>query len=265
MNIIVCIKQVPGTTKVAINPQTNTLMRQGIENIINPFDAYALEEGVRLKERFGGKVTVLSMGPPQAEAILREAISCGADEAILIGDAAFAGSDTLATSYTLSRAITKINPSLGKDDLIICGRQTIDGDTAQTGPETAETLGINFISYVSKVEDINDGTMRVQRMIEEGHEILETSLPALITVVKEINVPRLPSLRGKTKAKSAVITNWNAEALEVDKQRVGRTGSPTWVVKIFSPQRTRTGEVLQGSPEEQIESLIKKLKGSQLI
>jgi len=261
MNILVCVKQVPGTTKVKINPETNTLMRQGIENIINPFDTYALEEGVRLKERYGGKVTVISMGPPQAEAILREAISCGADEAILIGDAAFAGSDTLATSYTLSRAINKV-----KDyDLIICGRQTIDGDTAQVGPETAETLGIAFVSYVSKVEDISNGQMRVQRLIEEGHEIIETTLPALITVVKEINVPRLPSLRGKAKAKSAVITNWNAQALETDKDRVGLTGSPTRVVKIFSPQRTRTGEMLPGSPEDQIDSLIRKLKGSQLI
>src|SRR3989338_6926691 len=164
MNIFVCLKQVPGTTKVEIDPQTNTLVIQGIKNVVNPFDTYALEEGVRLKERYGGKVTVLSMGPPQAEAILREAISCGADEAILIGDAAFAGSDTLATSYTLSQAIQKINPSPGKDDLIICGRQTIDGDTAQVGPETAEALGIAFISYVSKVEDVSNGTMRVQRM-----------------------------------------------------------------------------------------------------
>jgi electron transfer flavoprotein beta subunit len=261
MNILVCVKQVPGTTKVNINPETNTLMRQGIENIMNPFDTYALEEGVRLKERLGGKVTVVSMGPPQAEAMLREAISCGADEAILIGDRAFAGSDTLATSYTLSQAIKKY-----KDyDLIICGRQTIDGDTAQVGPETAEILGISFISYVSKVEDIADGVIRVQRLIEEGHEILETALPALITVVKEINVPRLPSLRGKMKAKSAVITNWNAEDLKADPNRLGLTGSPTKVVKIFSPQRTRTGEVLQGSPEEQVEVLINRLKGSHLI
>ena len=261
MNIIVCLKQVPGTTKVNINPETNTLMRQGIENIINPFDTYALEEGIRIKERYGGKVTVLSMGPPQAEAILREAISCGADEAILIGDAAFAGSDTLATSYTLSQAIKKI-----KDyDLIICGRQTIDGDTAQVGPETAEMLGIAFISYVSKVEEINKGQIRVQRLIEEGHEVVETPLPALITVVKEINVPRLPSLRGKAKAKTAVITNWNAQALDVDKDRVGLTGSPTRVVKIFSPQRSRSGEILQGTPEDQIASLIHRLRGSQLI
>ena len=261
MNILVCVKQVPGTTKVNINPENNTLMRQGIENIMNPFDTYALEEGVRLKERYGGKVTVLSMGPPQAEVMLREAISCGADDAVLIGDRAFAGSDTLATSYTLSQAIKKF-----KDyDLIICGRQTIDGDTAQVGPETAEMLGINFVSYVSKVEDVSNGQIRVQRLIEEGHEILETTLPALITVVKEINVPRLPSLRGKMKAKSVVITNWNAESLEADPNRLGLNGSPTKVVKIFSPQRTRIGEMLPGSPEEQIESLIKKLKGNHLI
>jgi electron transfer flavoprotein beta subunit len=261
MNIIVCLKQVPGTTKVKINPETNTLMRQGIENIVNPFDTYALEEGVRLKERFGGKVTVISMGPPQAEVILREAISCGADEAVLIGDAAFAGSDTLATSYTLSQAIKKV-----KDfDLIICGRQTIDGDTAQTGPEMAEVLGISFVSYVSKVEDVANGIMRVQRLIEEGHEIIETALPALITVVKEINVPRLPSLRGKAKSKTAQIPTWNAQALETDKDRVGLAGSPTRVVKIFSPQRTRTGEVLSGSPEEQITRLIQKLKDGRVI
>ncbi|MBI2849983.1 MAG: electron transfer flavoprotein subunit beta/FixA family protein [Chloroflexi bacterium] len=261
MNIIVCLKQVPGTTKVNINPETNTLMRQGIENIINPFDAYALEEGVRLKERYGGKVTVISMGPPQAEAALREAISLGADEAILIGDRAFAGADTLATSYTLSRAIKKI-----KDfDLVICGRQTIDGDTAQVGPETAEMLRIAFVSYVSKVEEVKEGLIQVHRLIEEGHETIEATLPALITVVKEINVPRLPSLRGKAKAKSAVIPTWTAQELETDPARVGLTGSPTRVVKIFSPQRTRTGEVLQGSPEEQIDSLIKKLRGSQLI
>ena len=193
--------------------------------------------------------------------MLRKTISCGADEAILVGDRAFAGSDTLATSYTLSKTIKKV-----KDyDLIICGRQTIDGDTAQVGPETAEMLGIAFISYVSKIKEIKDGVMRAQRMIEEGHEVIETTLPALITVVKEINVPRLPSLRGKAKAKSAVIVNWNALALETDPERVGLTGSPTRVVKIFSPQRTRNGEVLQGSPEEQIVNLLKKLKDSHLI
>lgn len=261
MNILVCLKQVPGTTKVEINPETNTLIRQGIENIINPFDTYALEEGVRLKERFEGKVTAITMGPPQAEDILREAISLGADETVLIGDRAFAGSDTLATSYTLSRAIQKI----GEYDLIICGRQTIDGDTAQVGPEMAEMLDIPFISYVSEVEEIGNGVMRVCRMIDEGHEEIETALPALITVAKEINVPRLPSLRGRTRARSAVITNWDAGELNVDEERVGLNGSPTRVVKIFFPQREKSGEILQGTPEEVVDGLVGRLKDNKLI
>ncbi|MFC1949324.1 electron transfer flavoprotein subunit beta/FixA family protein [Chloroflexota bacterium] len=261
MNILVCLKQVPGTTKVDINPETNTLVRQGIENIINPFDTYALEEGVRLKERYGGNVTVITMGPSQAEEALREAISLGADEAILIADRAFAGSDTLATSYTLSKAIDKI-----KDyDLIICGRQTIDGDTAQVGPEIAEMLGLPFVSYVSQVKEIENGRIRVQRMIEDGHEEIETSLPALITVTKEINVPRLPSLRGKLKAKSVDIPIWDDKELDVDEDKVGHSGSPTRVIKIFYPQRVRSGEMLEGNPDEQVDNLISRLKGNQLI
>ena len=256
MNIVVCLKQVPGTTKVDINPDTNTLIRQGIENIINPFDTYALEEGVRLKERYEGKVTVISMGPPQAEDALREAISCGADEAVLIGDAAFAGSDTLATSYTLSRAISKI----ADYDLIICGRQTIDGDTAQVGPEIAELLKLPFVSYVSKVEDIDNGKMRIERLIEEGHEVIELPLPAVITVTKEINVPRLPSLRGLTRAKKVEIPVWTAGDLKVDEERIGLTGSATWVVKVFFPQRVQQGEMLEGEPENQVDTLIEKLR-----
>ncbi|MFC1920884.1 electron transfer flavoprotein subunit beta/FixA family protein [Chloroflexota bacterium] len=261
MNIIVCVKQVPGTTKVDINPETNTLVRQGIENIINPFDSYALEEAVRLKERYGGKVTVISMGPPQAEDVLREAISCGADEAILVGDAAFAGSDTLATSYTLSRTIAKIS----EFDLIICGRQTIDGDTAQVGPGISESLKLPFVSYVSKVEEIENGMMHVERLIEEGHELIEAPLPCVITVTKEINVPRLPSLRGIMKSKSAVIQSWGADDLEVDYNRVGRNGSPTTVIKIFFPQRTTKAEILDGSPEDQVDKLVGKLKDAKLV
>ncbi len=261
MNIIVCLKQVPGTTKVNINPETNTLIRQGIENIINPFDTYALEEGVCLKERYEGKATVISMGPPQAEEALKEAISVGADEAILIADSAFAGSDTLATSYTLSKAITKI----GDYDLIICGRQTIDGDTAQVGPEIAEFLGLPFVSYVSKVEEIENGQIRVERLIEEGHEVIEAPLPALITVTKEINVPRLPSLRGTMKARSATIETLGAGDLDIDENRVGRNGSPTRVIKIFFPERTKQGEMLEGTPEEKVESLVNKLKGARII
>ena len=260
MNIVVCLKQVPGTTKVKIDPQTNTLIRQGIENITNPFDTYALEEGVRIKEQYGGKVTAISMGPPQAEEMLREAIALGADEAILLSDSAFAGADTLATSYTLSRAIDRIQ----EYGLIICGRQTIDGDTGQVGPELAEMLGIPFIAYVSQIEQIDNSYIRVQRMIEEGHEVIETSLPAVITVVKEINIPRLPSLRGLAKARSAVIPVWTARELGVDKNMVGLSGSATRVIKVFFPQRVHHGELLQGDLESQVESLVNKLRGSKI-
>ncbi len=261
MNVVVCLKQVPGTTEVKIDPQTNTLVRQGIETIINPFDTYALEEGVRIKERCGGKVTVISMGPPQAEVALKEAASLGADEAILLSDSAFAGADTLATAYTLSAAINK----LGQYDIIICGRQTLDGDTGQVGPELAEMLGIPFVAYVSKVEEMADGHMRVQRMVEEGHEVIETSLPAVITVVKEINVPRLPSLRGIMKSKGAVIPVWTARELGVDQGMVGLAGSATKVIKVFFPQRVSSSEILQGDLESQVECLMSKLKDIGLV
>jgi len=260
MNIVVCLKQVPGTTKVKIDPQTNTLIRQGIENIVNPFDTYALEEGVRIRERCGGKVTAISMGPPQAEEVLREAIALGADEAILLSDSDFAGADTLATSYTLARAIDRLERS----DIIICGRQTIDGDTGQVGPELAEMLRIPFVAYVSKIEEIDNGSMRLQRMVEEGHEVIETSLPAVITVVKEINIPRLPSLRGLAKSKSAMIPVWTAQALGVEKKMVGLSGSATRVIKVFFPQRFRQGEILQGELESQVESLVNKLRDAKI-
>ncbi len=261
MNIIVCLKQVPGTTAVKIDPQTNTLVRQGIESIINPFDTYAVEEGVRLKENHGGKVTVVTMGPPQAETALREAISRGADEAVLLSDRAFAGADTWATSYTLSRAVLKLAPY----DIIICGRQTIDGDTGQVGPELAEMLGIPFIAYVSQVEEIEDNRIRVRRMIEEGHEVIEADLPALITVSKEINLPRLPSLRGISRSKSAKIPAWGVAELGTDPARVGQAGSATQVIKIFFPQRISQAEILTGSPESQVDKLLEKLKGATLL
>jgi len=261
MNVIVCLKQVPGTTEVKIDPQANTLIRQGIKNIINPFDAYALEEGVRLKEQHGGKVTVITMGPPQAEEALREAISLGTDEAILLSDSAFAGADTWATAYTLSRAITK----LGQYDIIICGRQTIDGDTGQVGPELAEMLDVPFVAYVSQIEEIADGYMRIRRMVEEGHEVIETTLPAVITVVKEINVPRLPSLRGIARSKSATVPVWDAQELGVDKDMVGLPGSCTRVIKVFFPQRICQSEMLEGDLESQVERLVGKLKDASLI
>jgi electron transfer flavoprotein beta subunit len=261
MNIVVCLKQVPGTTEVKIDPNTNTLIRQGIENIINPFDTYALEEALRLKEKHGGKVTVITMGPPQADAALREAISLGADEAVLLSDRAFAGADTWATANTLAKVILK----LGKTDLIICGRQTIDGDTGQVGPEMAEMLHVPFVAYVSKIEEIKENYLRLSRMVEDGHEVIETTLPAVITVAKEINVPRLPSLRGIMKSKSAAIATWGIKELGVDANAVGLAGSSTQVIKIFFPQRVSKAEVLTGDAAAQVDKLIDKLKEANLI
>ncbi|MCM8796818.1 MAG: electron transfer flavoprotein subunit beta/FixA family protein [Candidatus Omnitrophica bacterium] len=257
MNIIVCIKQVPETTEVKINPQTNTLIREGVKSIINPFDMYAIEEAVRIKERLGGKVVVITMGPPQAEAALREAISLGCDEAILISDRAFAGSDTWATSYTLSGAIKKI----GQFDLIICGKQASDGDTAQVGPGISAHLDIPQVTYVKKIEEIKDNFMRVERMMEEGYEIIETPLPCLITVVKEINEPRLPSLKGMMKAKSAKISIWGQKELNLSEQGIGLCGSPTQVVKIFTPPQRVGGQILQGEVSEVVKKLVDLLKG----
>ncbi len=256
MNVVVCLKQVPGTTQVKIDPQTNTLIRQGIENIINPFDTYAIEEGVRLRERTGGKVTAISMGPPQAETALREAISLGADEGILLSDPAFAGADTWATSYTISAALRK----LGQYDLVICGRQTLDGDTGHVGPQLAEMLALPFIAYVSQIEEVADGSLRVQRMVEDGYEVVESPLPAVITVVKEINMPRLPSLRGIARSKSATIPVWGAKELNTDPGRVGLAGSFTRVIRIFSPQRVCQGEIFQGEAKEQVDCLVNRLK-----
>ncbi|MFN3967065.1 MAG: electron transfer flavoprotein subunit beta/FixA family protein [Endomicrobiia bacterium] len=261
MNFIVCIKQVPATTNVQINEKTGTLKREGVESIINPFDEYAIEEGVRLKEKVKGKVTVITMGPPQAEQALREALSRGADEAILISDKAFAGADTLATSYTLAQAIKKI----GQFDLIICGKQASDGDTAQVGPGIAEKLDIPHVAYVGKIEEIRPGYIRVQRMMEDGHDIIEMPLPALITVVKEINTPRLPSLRGMMFSKKAQIPCWTAETLQADKNKIGLTGSPTQVMKIFYPPARKGGEKLVGDAQEMARQLVEKLKKLQVI
>ena len=256
MNIIVCIKQVPETTEVKINPETNTLIREGVKSIINPFDMYAIEEAVRLKEKFGGKATVISMGPPQAEAALKEAISMGIDEGILISDRAFAGSDTWATSFTLTAAIKKI----GAFDLILCGKQASDGDTAQIGPGIAMHLDIPQVTYVKKIEEVKGNVMRVERMMEEGFEIIEIPLPALLTVVKEINEPRIPSLRGMMRAKSAKVALWTQKELNLDPQKIGLIGSPTQVVKIFTPPSRIGGQILKGEAPEVAEQLVALLK-----
>ena len=261
MNIIVCIKQVPGTTDVKIDKKTNTLIREGVECIINPFDMYAIEEGLRIRERYQGKVTVLSMGPPQVESALREAISLGADEAILLSDRTFAGADTLATSYTLSMGIQKI----GDFDIIICGKQAIDGDTAQVGPGIAEKLNIPYIAFVRKIEEIKEKSMVAERMMETGFEVVELPLPALITVVKEINEPRLPSLKGMMKSKKATISVWNAGELGAEEDKLGLKGSPTQVIKVFSPPPRAGGEMIIGEPKIQSEKLVQKLREAKIV
>ena len=257
MNIIVCIKQVPDTTNVRIDPETNTLVRSGVQSIINPFDMYAIEEAIRVKEKFGGTVTVITMGPPQAEEALREAISLGADEAVLVSDRAFAGSDTWATSYTLSKTVRKI----GKFDIIICGKQAIDGDTAQVGPGISAHLDIPQITCVKKIEDIKGSVIRAERMTEEGYDIIESPLPCLITVVKEINEPRLPSLKGKMRAKKIEIKKLEAKDLDADPDSLGLKGSPTKVVKIFTPPPRKGGQILEGEVKDISGKLVDLLKG----
>jgi electron transfer flavoprotein beta subunit len=255
LNMIVCIKQVPGTNEVKMNKETNTIIREGVESIINPFDEYAIEEGLRIRDNTQGRVTVLSMGIPSVENQLRETISLGADAAILLSDRAFAGSDTLATSYALSMAIKKI----GEYDLIICGKQASDGDTAQVGPSLAEKLGIPHTTYVRKIEEIRKGYIRCQRMTEDGYEVLEMTLPALITVVKEINTPRLPSIKGKIRSKKEPITVWTSADVNADKELCGLKGSPTQVIKTFVPVHDIQSEMLSGEPCEQAKKLADKL------
>lgn len=261
MNIVVCIKQVPGTTDVKISEKTNTLIREGVESIINPFDMYAIEEAIRIKEKMNGKVTILSMGPPQAKEAIKEAIAMGADEGILLSDRAFAGSDTWATGYTLSMGIRKISAY----DLIICGKQAIDGDTAQVGPGVAEALDLPFVAYVRKIEEIREGYIRCERMMEEGYEVIEMPLPALITVVKEINEPRLPNLKGMIRAKKAEVITWTATDLGAAPANLGLTGSPTQVMKIFSPPHRPGGEMISGDIDEQAEKIVNRIRELKIV
>ena len=260
MNIVVCIKQVPDTTDVKINPETNTLVRDGVVSVINPFDMYAIEEGVRLKDRFGGEVTVISMGPPQAKEALRQALSLGADKAILLSDRVFAGSDTWATSLDLATAIEKI----ADYDLIICGKQASDGDTAQVGPGIATHIDLPQATYVRRIDAVHLDTeprmMVVERLLEEGYELLGLNLPCLITVVKEINEPRMPSLRGKMAARKAEIPVWGNADLGIDENQIGLTGSPTQVVKIFTPPQKEGGKILEGEPQEIVDQLFAEIK-----
>ncbi len=255
MKIIVCIKQVPDTTNVRINPETNTLVREGVQSIVNPFDMYAIEEGIRLKEKHGGTLTVITMGPPQAADALREAISLGADSVYLVSDRAFAGADTLATAYALACAVRH----LGGADVILMGRQAIDGDTGQVGPGVAENLDISHITDIRKIEEIADGRIVVERLLEDGYARIAARLPVILTVVKEINIPRLPSLKGKLAAKKAEVPVLKAADIGADVERLGLNGSPTQVMKIFTPPKPGGGKKFTGEPAETVGALLSEL------
>lgn len=255
MKIIVCIKQVPDAKDVRLDPETNTLAREGVQSIMNPYDQHALEEAVTLKEQFGGEVIAVTMGPPQAEEMLRLAISCGADKVVLVSDRAFAGADTWATAYTLENALKKI----GDYDLILCGKQAIDGDTAQVGPGLATRLGIPYVTCVQKVREATDKGLIMERMMDDGYDVVAVDFPLLATVVKDINEPRVPSLKGKMKAKKAEIISFSAADIGADPTCIGLPGSPTKVVEVFPPQARGGHAVLEGTIDEQIDQLVDKL------
>lgn len=243
MNILVCIKQVPDTTEIRIDPVTNTLIREGVPSIVNTFDAYALETAVRIKDvQPSTKIVVASMGPPQAQVALKECLSIGADKAYLVSDRAFGGSDTLATSYILSSAVGKMQELEGEFDLIFCGKQAIDGDTAQVGPELAEHLGLPQITYAIEAS-VEGEEVLVKRECYEGYEILAAKLPCLVTVTKPAYEPRKPSIKSKMAATRAVITTLTAQDLTIDLTKAGLGGSPTKVKKTFTPPR-KTGGIM---------------------
>lgn len=240
MNIVVCIKQVPETSNVKMDPETGTMVREGVESIINPLDLYSIETALQIREKLGGKVTAISMGPRAAAEALKEAIAMGCDEGVLVSDRAFAGSDTHATSYVLSRAIAKVGPC----DLICAGVRATDGDTGQVGPGVASFLRLPFVTDVSAVKSLDEGHVTVERLTENGYASLRLPLPCLISVIKEIGYPRLPTLRGKQRARQAELPVWGVDDLEVEKELLGLKGSPTRVVKIERPKVTRAGHMV---------------------
>jgi electron transfer flavoprotein beta subunit len=263
MRIAVLVKQVPATDKVKMDEKTGTMVRSAMESELNPLDLYAVEEAVRLKERIEGtEITVISMGPPAASDAIREAIAMGCDKGILLSDRAFAGADTWATALTLSTAIKKVLDF----DLIFAGERATDGETGQVGPSVAAQLNMPALTYVSKIRDIKDGKIIVERAVEGGHEVVEAELPVLLTVVKEINEPRVPNLKGKLKAKKIDIPVVTAKELGLDPSKVGLSGSPTRVVKIFYPTLSRNGIIVEGKdPEKAVEKLLQFLKDKALI
>jgi len=240
MLVVTCVKQVPDTTQVKVDPVTGTLIREGVPFIMNPYDTHALEESLRLKDRYGFRVVVISMGPPNAEVTLRKTRALGADEAILLSDRAFGGADTLATSVVLTEAILR----LARDEelaVVICGRQTIDGDTAQVGPGIATRLGCSQLTLVDRIEEINQNEklVKVRRKLEGRHEIVSAPLPAMIAVLREINTPRYPTVPMRLMAEEARIPLWDNKVMQIDEQRIGLKGSATQVRKIFSPERAK--------------------------
>ena len=265
MRIIVPIKQVPETNAVRMDEETGTMVREGVEAIVNPLDLYAIEVALRLREEHEGQVVVVSMGPPKADKALREAISMGCDSGVLVSNKAFAGSDTWATSYVLAASIKRI----GGYDLIICGERATDGDTGQVGPGIAAFLGLPVASYVGKVDEVTDKTARVQRLVEDGHEVLELDLPAVLTVVKEVGDPRLPTLRGKQRARKVDIPTWGPDDLDVEAENLGLNGSPTRVVKIFRPQVARECEKVTATDDsgvaEAVDRVVAFLQEKELI
>ncbi len=262
MKIVVCIKQVPATNDAKIDPETKRIVREGLKAIMNPFDTYAVEEAVQLRDKFGGDVIVLSMGPEKATLCLREAISVGADKAILLSDRAFGGSDTWATSYALAKAIEKI----GNVDLVICGKQAIDGDTAQVGPGIAAHLDWVQATYVMSVEDADSKSIKVKRMHEDGHDICEIDFPAVLTVVKDINTPRIPSLKGRLASQKIDIPVWKPADIGAETEKIGLDGSPTRVVKTAPPPPRNTATMrIEGSPEDCAMKLVQELKARSIL
>lgn len=255
MHIVVPIKQVPETSNVKMDEKTGTMIRDGVESIINPLDLYAIELALQLREKRGGKVTVCSMGPHSAEKCLREAVAMGCDAAILLSSLTFAGADTWATSYTLAQGLKKI----AEFDLVITGERATDGDTGQVGPGIAAWLDLPLATYVSTVLEVTPKALIVERMVEEGYQLLKLSLPALMTVVKEVASPRLPTLRGKQRSRNLDIPVWTENDLPVKMEHLGLKGSPTRVVRIHSPQVTRDGTVLVAKDEAQVEIAIEHI------
>jgi electron transfer flavoprotein beta subunit len=257
MHYVVCIKQVPGSTEVLIDEETGVLKREGVASKLNIYDAHALEAAVALKEKYGGRVTVVSMGPLQAQQIIKEAYALGADAGYLLSDRKFAGADTLATSYTLTEGIRR----LPKADLVLCGMQTTDGDTAQVGPGVAELLGIPHVSYVSRIRGIAAEAVEVEADMGDGIEELRVGLPCLLTLTKAANQPRLPSFRLMQATKDREVTIWSSEDLVgANPKYFGLTGSPTQVERIFGPAKGGEKELWQGSPRELSQRLLQKLK-----